>query len=185
MKKLVSLVMVAVLVLAATSAALADGEEFTEGVSDNPHKVRNKWDLSGTFTAYPGYDWSGMAADATWTYKVHIKEAMSGEYSVGTVHFTSDTGVDVVGHVEETKREYDYSSWTGQDLLAAVGTAEYNDETYYFMFLYANRAVWLALSMEPYEGYWDNENVWAGNLREYEVHSLVTDDYPLDYKMIH
>jgi hypothetical protein len=175
---------VLVVLLSTYSVVLADDPvEYTYDVAKDSHKVRNKWNLSGDFVAYPGYNWAGMAEGATWNYDFRIKEAMCGDYSVGMVHFwTGD--IDVVGHVKATARDYNY--WSGDEgNLAAVGTANYNDTTYYFMFLYAERAVWFSLSDVPYDTYWATEAVWPKSLRAYEVHSLNTNDYPLDYKMIH
>ncbi|MEA2020382.1 MAG: hypothetical protein U9M98_01555 [Patescibacteria group bacterium] len=181
MRKILAVLIVLTLALTITSSALADGEEYTEGIADNPHKIRNKWDLSGTFETRSGYDWGGLA-EGTWTYKFHIKEAMDGEYSVGSIHFINGD-IDVVAHVEATARDYGY--WSGNEgNLAAVGTTNYNDTTYYFMFLYGERSVWMALSTTPYDSYWANQTVWGSSLRAYQVHSPNTYDFPLDYKMI-
>lgn len=188
MKKQAVLVILLVAVLAASASVVwaEDPVEYVNDVPKDSHKVKNKWDQSGDFVAHSGYNWGGLAEGATWTYKFHIKEAMWGEYSVGSIHFTSGD-IDVVGNVKATKREYNYSSWASEDpLLAAVGTADYNDTAYYFMFLYAGRAVWFALSTTPYDSYWAAENVWGGGLRAYELHSKVPDEtFLLDYKVIH
>lgn len=183
MKKTIVILFVASLLLALT-ASVAFAEEFIDDVPKDSHKIMNKWDLSGSFTGYPGYSWDGVAGQ-TWFYEIHVKEAMSGELSKGVVHFYTADGVDVVGHVDATKREYDYSSWSGSELLAAVGTTVYNDTPYYFMFLYAERAVWFAISETPFDSYWASESVWPKTLRANELHSLVTNDFPLDYKIIH
>jgi len=186
MRKLVLLgltiaLMVALLV-PAVAAAIEVDPEYTYDVSKDSHKVKWKWDLSGEFVAHPGYNWGGLAEGATWTYQFHIKEAMWGEYSVGSIHFTTGE-IDVVGQVKATKPAYDY--WSGTN-LAAVGTAEYNDTTYYFMFLYAERAVWFALSATPYDSYWSAETVWGSALRAYQLHSKVPEEtFVLDYKEIH
>lgn len=184
MKSRLLIGLVVVLVLAATASAAwsDDGAEYTYNVAKDSHKVRNKWDLSGTFVAHPGYNWGGLAEGATWTYSIHIKEAMDGQYSVGSIHFMTGD-IDVVGHVKATKPDYEY--WDEAN-LAAVGTADYNDTTYYFMYLYAERAVWFALSATPYDSYWAAETVWGGGLRAYQLHSKVPDEtFTLDYKAIH
>jgi hypothetical protein len=179
-KKLLIIVVVLLTLLLFTSSVYA--VEYVDGVPKDSHKIRNKWDLSGTFVSHPGYNWGGLAEGATWNYSIHIKEAMYGEYSRGTVHFMTD-GIDVVGNVTATKRFYDY--WSG-DNLAAVGTAEYNDHVYYFVFLYAERATWIALSDTPFDSYWAVESVWGGGLRAYQTHSKVPDEtFTLDYKIIH
>ena len=91
--------------------------------------------------------------------------------------------IDVVGHVKQTARYYKY--WNSNiDSIAAAGTAEYNDITYYFLFLYAERAMWFALSEIPYDSYWAIESVWPN--RAYQLHSKVPDEtFLLDYKVIH
>lgn len=148
-----------------------------DSVIKDSHKIKNKWDFSGTFTAHPGYNWGGLAEGATWTYKIHIKEAMNGDASSGTIHFTTGD-IDVVGHVEATDRSY---SWGD---LAAVGTAEYNDTTYYFMFLYAERAMWFVLSTTPYDSAWGGGTLLGP--RAYQLHSLVPGEpFSMDYKVIH
>jgi hypothetical protein len=157
-------------------------EVYTYNIAKDDHKIRNKWDLEGNFVAYPGYNWGGLAEGATWEYSIHIKEAMNGDYSVGSIHFMTGD-IDVVGHVKQTKRNY--ASWIGDvGNIAAAGTAEYNDITYYFLFLYAERAMWFALSETSYDAFWPT-TIWGGGLRAYQLHSLNTYDYTLDYKVIH
>lgn len=54
------------------------------------------------------------------------------------------------------------------------------------MFLYAERAVWFALSTTPHDTYWAAESVWGHGLRAYQLHSKVPDEtFLLDYKVIH
>lgn len=184
MKKATVIALVVVLALSATaSVGLADDPvEYTYNTPNESHKVRNKLDISGTFTAHPGYNWGGLAEGATWTYRIHIKEAMNGDFSVGSIHFVTD-GIDVVGYVRATKSPYPY--WSGNDVLAAVGTAEYNDTAYYFMFLIAERAVWFCLSNNSYDSAWNSGTVWQGG-RLYQLHSLNPGTtLTLDYKVIH
>ena len=176
-KNLFAVIVVIVILTLTTSTVLAD--EYVDDIPKDSHKIRNKWDLTGTFVAYPGYNWGGLAEGATWNYDIHIKEAVYGEYSVGSVHFwTGD--IDVVGSVKATKQYFSY--WPGEN-IAAVGLAEYNDQTYYFMLIYAQKAVWMAISQYPYDTAWAN-NTALGN-RAYQLHSLNTNDFLLDYKAIH
>ena len=158
------------------------GEEYINVIT-NGHKIRNKWDLKGSFIShYPNYIWGDLVGGDTWEYSIHIKEAMSGEFSVGSIRFTTGD-IEVVGQVKQTARYYDY--WSG-DNIAAAGTTEYNDTTYYFLFLYAERAMWFALSETPYDPYWAIESVWPHALRAYQLHSKVPDEtFLLDYKVIH
>jgi hypothetical protein len=183
MRQKVLIVSLVVLMLAGTtSSAWAGGVKDASDTSKDSHRVKNKWDLSGEFVAHPGYNWGGLAEGATWTYGFHIKEAMYGEYSVGSIHFATGD-IDVVCQVKATKRDYAY--WPGEN-LAAVGTCDYNDIAYNFMFLYAERAVWLALSTTQYNTYWDAGTVWGSSLRAYQLHSKVPDEtFLLDYKVIH
>jgi len=158
-----------------------EGVEYIEIVNSS-HKIKNKWNLKGNFVAHPGYNWGGLAEGATWEYSIHIKEAMEGVYSVGSIRFTTGD-IEVVGQVKQTARYYNY--WSG-DNIAAAGTAEYNDTIYYFLFLYAERATWFALSTTPYDSYWELESVWPHSLRAYQLHSKVPDEtFLLDYKVIH
>ncbi len=157
-------------------------EEFTENIKNDNHKIKNKWDLKGNFVAHPNYTWGGLAEGATWEYSIHIKEAMNGDYSVGSIRFTTGA-IEVVGQVKQTKRNY--APWSDDEgNIAAAGTAEYNDTTYYFLFLYAERAMWFALSETSYDTYWP-DTIWGKSLRAYQLHSLNTNDFPLDYKVIH
>ena len=159
--------------------------------AQDSHKIANKWDSSGTLTVSSlsgTYDWGGLVpAGETWSYKFHIKEAMNGEFSTGTVHFTSGD-IDVVGNIEATKSPYQH--WIGHygtPILAAVGTAEYDDVSYYFMFLWAPGAIWFALSTTPYDSFWDIEYVWEPkSLRAYQLLSTIdVDQFILNPKVIH
>jgi len=183
MKKMMLFALVIALALVSTSVVWAEEPvEFTENIKNDAHKVKNKWDVSGTFVAHPGYNWGGMAEGATWAYHLHIKEAMNGDYSVGSIHFMTGD-IDVVGHVKATKTPYPY--WSGSDVMAAVGTADYNGTTYYFMFLVKGTAMWFALSTTSYDSYWGT-TVWGSGLRAYQLHSLNPGTtITLDYKVIH
>ena len=152
-----------------------------------PTQIANKWDLEGTFEAHPGYNWGGLAEGATWEYSIHIKEAMSGEFSVGSIHFATTVDnigdIEVTGIVEQTKSDYDY--WSGSN-LAAAGRAEYDNVTYNFLFLYSERAIWFTISQADLEPSWSQETVWPGSLREYQLHSKVPDEtFIMDPKNIH
>jgi hypothetical protein len=106
---------------------------------------------------------------------------MDGKVSKGTVHFytiVDGTEIDVVGQVKETKRDYMWAE------IAAVGTAVYNDTTYYFMFFYVNYATWFCLSSTPYDAAWAAETTISPRL--YQTHSLNPGTtLPLYWKEIH
>lgn len=169
-KLLILLTMVALLIGSCSLAYAADG--YTNNIVKEDHKIKNKWDLNGSFVAHPGYNWGGLKEGATWDYSIHIKEANNGDVSVGSIRFTSGD-VEVVGHVKQTKADYSY--WSGTN-LAAAGTAVYNDVKYNFLFLYSERAIWFALSIEPLEPYWTGETVWGQSERAYQLHSKVPDE---------
>ena len=165
-------------------------EEFTLNIKDDGHKIKNKWDLKGSFEVYDGYNWDGLVPEgATWEYSIHIKEAINGDFSVGSIRFTSGD-IEAIGHVKQTKSNYRYWYEASYDLhnpnLAATGTAEYNGETYNFQFLFSTRAMWFAISYEDLEPYWTNEDVWNGSDREYQLCSVLSAGiFTLDPKNIH
>lgn len=149
-----------------------------ENQEQNGHMIENKWDLSGSFVAHPGYNWKGLAEGSTWNYDIHIKEAISDEDSTGSIHFSTGD-INFVGQVKETKRNYSWAT------LAAFGTTNYDEHEYYFMFFYDDVAVWLALSDTPYDGL---TGAYTSGQRIYQLHSLnpgpVLFDID-DYKAIH
>ena len=165
------------------------GEEYINIIT-NGHKIKNKWDLKGSFKVYDGYNWDGLVPEgATWEYSIHIKEAINGDFSVGSIRFTSGD-IEVIGHVKQTKSDYRYWYEAPYDYhnpnLAASGTAEYNGETYNFQFLFSTRAMWFAISYEGLEPYWTNEDVWKGSVREYQLCSVLNAGiFTLDPKNIH
>ena len=183
MKKGLSLVLIILLALVvAIPESVAASEPKDKG--QESHRIENKWDLSGSFVALKGYNWGGLAEAATWHYQFHIKEAVDGSYSVGSIRFWTDTGIEVTGHVEVTARNYPYNqSWRGEN-LAVAGWADCADDRFNFILLYSTRAVWLAVSDLPYEPYWVAYSAWPPQLRRYQVHSLNSYDFPFIYKTI-
>lgn len=186
---IVSIIVVAV-TLSFTTPIFAEGtKEFKNNIVQDSHKIVNKWDLMGTFISSRPWG-SIIPVGSTWNYEVHIKEAMNGEKSVGVVKFMSGDVV-VTGHVKATKVDYEYWNYPVDPLdtkhnLAAVGWAEYNDMKYNFMFLYSEGAIWIALSNQPYDTVWDNDTVWGGSLRTYDLLSqIIPNTYPFDEKAIH
>ncbi len=169
---------------------VVSGEEYTNNIAKEAHKIKNKWNLIGSFEVYDGYNWDGLVPEgATWEYSIHIKEAMDGDCSVGSIRFTSGD-IEVIGHVKQTKSNYDYWFEAPYDYhnpnLAATGTAKYNGETYNFQFLFSTRAMWFAISYEGLEPYWTNEDVWLGSVREYQLCSVLNAGiFTLDPKNIH
>lgn len=184
MKKLLILLTMVALLIGSCSLAYATGV-YTYNVAQDSHKVRNKWDLTGTFVSIR--PWGNIIlVGSTWNYEVHIKEAMDGEKSVGVVKFMSGDVV-VTGHVKATKTNYPY--WYGEpygpyENLAAVGQAECDGTKYNFMFLYSEEYIWIALSDYTYDTEWSNDTVWSGGKRVYDLLSQ-PDGYPFDEKAIH
>jgi hypothetical protein len=135
-----------------------------------PLKIANKWDLKGSFVAHTGYNWGGdLAEGATWEYSIHIKEAISGEFSVGSIHFTSGD-IEVIGIVEQTKSDYAY--WPTPN-LAAAGRAKYGGVDYNFLFLYDEDKMWFALSQSDLEPSWTQETIWSEDSIEYQLQGMV------------
>jgi len=152
-----------------------------------PTQILNKWDLEGTFVAHPGYNWGGLAEGATWDYSIHIKEAISGDFSVGSIHFSTGD-IEVIGIVEQTKRGYNYGGWASyDDTLAVAGRTQYNNTSYNFLLLYCEKYIWLAISnTAELEPYWTDENVWGSGDRDYQLHSIVPDEpFDMEPKEIH
>ena len=143
-------------------------DEYTHNTVDNGHKIRNKWDLKGSFISHDGYRWGDLTGGDTWQYSIHIKEAMNGDFSVGSIHFSTGE-INVIGIVEQTKSDYDY--WPTPN-LAAAGRVEYGGVTYNFLFLYCDIGIWFAISQAELEPSWSQETVWSWPEREYQLHSL-------------
>ncbi len=185
MKKCILVCLAVLLAMAATVPGAWAGKDNSRNIEKDDHSIRYKWDLSGTFVAWKDFNWGGRAQGATWTYRIHIKEAVNGDLSVGSIHFRTEDGTEVVGQVEATARDYAYWLQWGDSNLAAVGRAEYNDTTYKFMLLYAEKAVWFAISDVSYSSYWSAQKVWPSSLRRYQLHSICTYDFPFSPKTIH
>lgn len=170
-KTIFSFLLVFVLLISTASIAFADdGEIYVDGIPKDSHKIKNKWDAVGTFTS--GRDVSSSLIGRTWTYEIHVKQAMYGPYSKGVIEFVS--GDDVIkAHVEDVKENYHYWSRTSietiQENFAAVGWAEFRGEVYNFMLLYAEGGIWIILSECPYTTEWETGLVWLGSCRAYQV----------------
>jgi len=189
MKKWAILIVAIALLVGSCSLAYAT-DEYTYNVVEDSHKVRNKWDLMGTFVS--SRPWGSIVpVGSTWNYEVHIKQAIDGEKSVGVVKFMSGDVV-VTSHVKAAKTDYAY--WANYSCppfdvcenLAAVGWTDYNGMKYNFMFLYSEGAIWIALSNYTYDTEWAGETVWSGSKRVYDLLSrVIPDTYPFDWKAIH
>lgn len=149
MKKALLILVVIVmvfLVLAPTAVGASDKSD---------HKIKAKYDGVGTLISV--YPWDGKY-DA-WEYNFHIKEAVDGEYSVGSIWFKSASGDKVTGRVTRT----DSFSWSD---LTVYGVAKYNGNEYAFMLMFRTSttpALFLSLS--------DSGNPWGD--RDYNLHSRV------------
>ena len=144
------------------------GEEYINAVT-NGHKIKNKWDLTGSFEAWSNYNWGGLAQNAMWQYSIHIKEAVNGDYSVGSIRFTTTTNtgdIEVIGHVKQTK---DSTHWGEYD-LAAAGIAEYEDNIYNFFFISSVSRIWFVLTNDAIEDHWDS-STWFGFNRLFQLYS--------------
>jgi hypothetical protein len=159
-----------------------------------PTQILNKWDLEGSFISHlpiiplpPNYIWGELVGGDPWEYSIHIKETMDGNFSVGTIHFTSGD-VNVIGIVEQTKRGYNYAGWANYNTLAVAGRTQYNNTSYNFLLLYCEEYIWLAISSTAdLEPYWTDESVWGGGDRDYQLHSKIpsVETFDMDPKNIH
>lgn len=186
MRKLCALVLViamAMAILGVAAPAMAE-DEYTDNIIKSDHKVLKKWDFTGEFSMYPGYNWGGLPADTTWTYQIHAKEAVDKLKSAGMVKFVSSTGAEFVGQVDVIDSD-GYAYWAARtNEMAFFGTGVYNDITYYFQVLYAEEAIWLCLSPTAYDATLAVEG--ALSPRAYQVHSLVSgDQFILDPHFVH
>ena len=155
--------------LTVSKTIVSEGVEYTEIANNSEHKIRNKWDLTGSFEAWGNYNWGGLAQNAMWQYSIHIKEAMNGDYSVGSIRFTTTTNtgdIEVIGHVKQTK---DSTHWGEYD-LAAAGIAEYEDNIYNFFFISSASRIWFVLTNDDIEDHWDSIT-WFGFVRLYQLYS--------------
>ena len=153
-----------------------------------PTQILNKWDLKGSFIShYNNYIWGDLVGGDPWEYSIHIKETMNGDFSVGTIHFTSGD-INVIGIVEQTKRGYNYAGWVNYNTLAVAGRTQYNNTFYNFLLLYCEEYIWLAISSTAdLEPYWTDESVWDGGDRDYQLHTKIPSEetFDMDPKNIH
>jgi len=161
-KTIFSVLMALVLVLTTASTVFAD--EYVDDISNDAHKIRNKWDAVGTFTS--GRDLPTSTVGSFWTYEVHIKEAMYSPYSKGVITFESGSNI-ITAHIEDVKLNYAY--WAGvpgaSENLAAVGWADYNGTIYNFMFIYSEGGIWIILSNYSYDTLWAAGTVYPNAQR--------------------
>ncbi len=75
------------LILVFTTASTVFADEYVDDIPNDAHKIRNKWDAVGTFTS--GRDLPTSTVGSSWTYEIHIKEAMYSPYSKGVITFES------------------------------------------------------------------------------------------------
>ncbi|MBA7492128.1 hypothetical protein ES702_02677 [subsurface metagenome] len=173
-------------VVIAVAVSLLLGLVGSAAVAQSDRAIARKYDLEGSFFGLGTYNWPGAEPGALWNYSIHIKEALDGGYSVGSIHFFTGN-ISVVGIVKATKFDYDYwvSCCALTPNLAAVGTANYEGTTYYFMFIYAADTMWFALNDVSYEDPWAADSVWMSG-RDYELHSGIGGaSAPWDPKVIH
>lgn len=152
-----------------------------------PTQILNKLDLKGSFISHPNYIWGELVGGDPWEYSIHIKETMDGNFSVGTIHFTSGD-VNVIGIVEQTKRGYNYYGWANYDTLAVAGRTQYNNTFYNFLLLYCEEYIQLVISSTAnLEPYWTEESVWDSGDRDYQLHSEIpsSETFDMDPKNIH
>lgn len=167
-------------------------------------RIKQKWDMEGTFTstrtwAPSAAAWDFVPVGTTWNYSIHVKQAVDGSASAGSVHVWTTkpdgTPVGVVGHVEAVKTNYTY--WyanpgnpnpliKGQPNLAVAGRTNYYGAKRNFMLLYNNNAIHLATSDSSYAEPWAADSAWAGSLRTHDLLSTVVaaNDFEVDPHVI-
>ncbi|MBN1184967.1 MAG: hypothetical protein JXB49_21965 [Bacteroidales bacterium] len=172
-KSVLSILLALIFVFTTVSTVLAD--EYIDDIPNDAHKVKNKWDVVGSYTSDRDFGQAGR----TWSYEIHIKQAMYGPYSKGVVTLTSGDDV-ITAHIEDFKEDYHYWTRTGLPLIvdnfAAVGWAELNGQVYNFMLLYAEGGFWIILSHNSYDARWAAGDVYQGAERAAQV--LLSNDWP-------
>ncbi len=170
MKKIgFSILMVMILLLSIVATVAADEETHIGDIQKDSHKIKNKWDLVGTYAPLKNSSWTTSGWEGEWAYEIHIKQAMYGPYSKGVITFTQGDKV-ITAHVEDVKENFSYwgSGYINPN-IGAVGWAEYNGEKYNFMFLYAEGGIWIILSHDSYDAVWEDGEIWGSASREYKV----------------
>lgn len=162
-QKIFSLIILIALLISTTSTVFAEDGIYVDEIQQDSHKIRSKWDFSGTQIAFRG---GPTPVGTEWYYEVHIKEAMYGPYSKGVITFSAGN-YEIIAHVEDVKTNYAYwaSVELGRENLAAAGWAEYNGGIYNFIFICAEGGLWMVLSNTPYDTVWAAESVWGGSER--------------------
>ena len=126
---------------------------------------------SGTFT-------STRHLPGGWSYDIVIARDCDDSFISGTITLTDINGDVVEAVIKDLK--YDYAYWSGDiPNIAAVGTTTYLGVNYYFMFLYAKRALWMGISTLDYQTAWDSGSVYSSGQRAYDIHSQNTYDFPI------
>ena len=164
MKKFIFLLTFVVLMLGGVSLVGAKGkEEGVDNLIKASHKIRNKWDLYGSFVGDVEYEWDEVPLTTPWTYKIHVKEALDGDASTGTIHLINKGAkINIVGHVENTYGPDDWTLVLGEHKfnmnegaeIGADGWAKYNGESYYFMFMHGKHSMRFSLIDHVYSSNW-------------------------------
>ena len=181
-------------IVSKANTIVSEGEEYTvsnEIIINSEHKIKNKWDLKGSFIVNnTSYKWGEIPDYQTWNYEIHIKEAMNGDFSVGTIYFWTEYGgeiIEVTGHVKRTKQEYAYwEQWNITPNLAASGTTVYDNKLYDFLFLFSENYIQFTLSDTEevnIDNIWADEGYWDYGYRDYDLWSNQPFDF--SYKNIH
>lgn len=166
MKKLVISLILMVGILLSTASPVFAEDGYVDDIPNSSHKIMNKWDATGSFTSLRD---NVSSVGTTWTYEIHVKQAMYGPYSKGVIEFVSGDKV-ITAHVTDVKEDYAY--WAipyASDNFAAVGWAEYNGATYNFMLLYSEGGIWIILSNLSYDARWATEDFYQGTERVYQL----------------
>lgn len=132
-------------------------------------------ELEGTFT-------STRDVPGEWSYEVTIN-TICDEFDSGTISMTDPDGEVIEATILDLKHDYKYwyeLSAVSKPNLGAVGTATYDGYEGNFMFLIANSHIWMALSQEGYDVYWEAGTVWPSGDRDYDIWGTNPDPSPFE-----
>ena len=162
-------------------ALVTDFSGLTD-TADNPVTVPVGIVVEGTPT-YLNVNGSGSFTSTRylpgeWDYEINLTRACDNRFISGQITLT-DPNEDVL-EAEIDDFKYDYAYWNSDiPNIAAVGTATYKEDPYNFMFLYAQRALWMGISVNDYQTHWNSNSVYSSGERNFDIHSQNSNDFTL------
>ena len=182
------MVVVAMMVIGLMAGPAMATLEYTDNVIKSAHKVQNKYEISGTFTANFLSDKLGEhnMYNTQWSYEAHVKEANGPAASAGVVRFSSPTKGEFRGKVDLAETGY----WPGSDwgdALFVSGSGSFKGESMYFIALFWDEQVFLATNDIAWDTLdYDAERPnWDYGERIFQLHNNAGLDFDLIQKDIH